>query len=325
MRNKANDATFGIFLLIIGSLILYYLVNRIGIVLIKETLRNVKIEYLLYGICSAALSLVIRAFKWHIALELSLQMHFRFYLTLLVYFSNSMISYFTPLKSGELLAPLLFKKYTNLEYGKGFSIIVVDRFLELVMMLFLVVLSLIYLFSSSQSGLQDLKLQFSVVIILFTCIICFLVFASTDKNGTKIVGFVKKRVRLNRFLSFINSFYYNIRLLKTKISVLTFFTFLAWIIDSASFYFFFNSIIDVSYYKAAVIEFISACMGVITFIPGGLGVSEFSAVILLEKMSYNSVLSTSAAILLRIPMLLVIILGLSSIFCNYLMSKSKDE
>jgi len=83
----------------------------------------------------------------------------------------------------------------------------------------------------------------------------------------------------------------------------------------------FNSIIDISYIKAAVVEFISTCVGVLTFIPGGIGVSEFSTVLLLQKMGFDLTLATTAGILIRFPMLLVLVLGFLEIIYIFFWSK----
>lgn len=318
--NTQKKAYIGLALLAIGLCFLTYLISRIGIEAIKVSLEEVKPSYLLYGLLTALLSLIVRAYKWHIALRQYVKTNCRYVDTMLIYFSNFIISYFTPVKSGELLAPLFFRQVAALEYNKGFSIIVVDRFLELVIMLSLVVVSLLYLVSA-RSGMEGLSVQLSTVMVFLGGVVLLLIIASTKKNGKKIIEFVNKSPKLDWLYPTLYSFYDNIQLLKSKIKILTFFTMLAWIIDSMTFYFLFNSIIDISYIKAAVVEFISTCVGVLTFIPGGIGVSEFSTVLLLQKMGFDLTLATTAGILIRFPMLLVLVLGFLEIIYIFFLSK----
>ena len=313
--NSKRKLYIGFVLLMIGLGILYYLIDRIGLSVIGESLARAKLVYLLCGILTALFSLCVRAYKWHIALSVSVNTRFRYFSTLLIYFSNFMLSYFTPLKSGELLAPFFFRRLTQLKYSKGFSIIVVDRFLELVTMLALVVGACLYLLSAG-IGRADLNLQLGILLILLIGLIFLLIIASLHKYGGKIVAFVRKRRQLEWLYPVLEAFYLNLQLLKKRIPVLMLVTILAWLIDALTFYFIFNSIIDISYFKSAAIEFISTCAGVLTFIPGGIGVSELSTVWLLEKMGFSPVPATTAGILIRLPVLLVIISALGGIFHN---------
>ena len=303
----------------LGLGLLTHVINRIGIEAVKTSLEGAKPLFLLLGLLTALFSLIVRALKWHIALRLYVKAECRYVDTIRIYFYNFIISYFTPVKSGELLAPFFFRQVTELEYGKGFSIIAVDRFLELVTMLCLVEISLFYL-TSSVSGMAGMGLQLAILMVLLGGAVFLLIAACSQRNGRRIIRFVNKKPRLRRFYPALHSFYDNIVLLKSKIKLLVFLTVAAWFIDSMTFYFLFQSIIDISYIKAAVVEFLSTCVGVFAFIPGGIGASEFSTVLLLEKMGFGLVSATAAAILIRVPMLLIIVIGSVEIIYFFFLS-----
>jgi len=307
---------FGVLLLTAGIFIFYYLISRVGIIAIKDSLRNAEVSFIACGLVAALFAMIVRAYKWSIALTASMGPDLRFLPTLLIYFLNSMICYFTPMRGGDLLAPAFFYKFSRLRYTKGFSVIIVDRMIEfIVMCLFMTIAGLVF-WVGYEVMIYDLRFEILGAILIFSAVL-ILVIVRMNQTNLKLLDFLRNKKSLQWFASSIASFQHECGLLKSKLKIMVFLTVIAWIIDSIMFYFLLKALVPIRYYEAAMVEFISAGIGVISLIPGGIGTSELSVVFLLKKLGYDPVLATTACVVMRTPMLLVFSLGIISAGCLY--------
>jgi len=322
---KTARTTLGFILLISGMVIMYYLISQAGIGPILSSLQRAKSSFIVLGLIASLLSMTVRAYKWHVALSESLSEQVRYSAVLLIYFINCMITYFTPMKSGEIIAPLFFRKFTKVNYSKGFSVIIVDRFLELLVMIFMMILSLFLLITTFSLQTQHVNYQVGIAIIVLLLIgLPLAVLILSEAKRDKLAKVVLPRISVNRLSSFIAALSSNISLLKKKMPKLLFYTILAWIIDSFMIFFFINALLVIPYYKTVTIGFLSAGIGIISFVPGGIGTSDFSIAMLLDQLALTPELIASTIVLIRTPILLVFVLGLTASLWILFIKNRKD-
>ena len=87
---------------------------------------------------------------------------------------NSLMGNITPFKSGEAVTPLLFKKYLKIPVGQGFSIVILDRFFELMIFTIILFFAVFYILNSGIQNSLILSAFQAVFIALFLCNLNFI-------------------------------------------------------------------------------------------------------------------------------------------------------
>ena len=105
--------------------------------------RGANLAFVISGVVSFALYLFVRSLRWHVMVRaIADNVKLREFMP--VYFLNFMISNITPGRSGEAAAPFLMKRYVGSSTGMGFSVVIVDRILDILFTVVMAVLGFIY-------------------------------------------------------------------------------------------------------------------------------------------------------------------------------------
>ena len=157
-------------LLFLGILIFFIVVFFSNPQRIFEEVKNVNKLYLIIGLIFYCCSLLVRCSKWNILLRFvssRKEMMFKF---LPYYLFTNMLSNFTPAKSGDIFGPIIIKDIFKSHYGTGLSVIVLDRVVELLFLVFGVFWSGVYIFSSEFTLFDFIiftLITFFLIVILF--------------------------------------------------------------------------------------------------------------------------------------------------------------
>lgn len=309
VKNKFNSTKLiKLFLFILGILLLYFLIRRVGFQEIIKIILKAEINFLIFGFLIYLLLTLIRALKWFLLIQASgNEIKYKEFLPF--YFVNCLLGNITPLKSGEAVTPLILKKYLKIPVGQGFSVVVLDRFFELIIFIVIFGLATFYIINTGvTSGLFLSVFQWILIGLLLLISVLIIVIVS-KKTSLKILGIFslfKRFSLIKRVLEFIEkelqTFYDGLSLFKNK-RVYKFMiplTLICWFFELLSFYLIFSSVLFTSFLNVAVAQVISMAATFISFIPGGIGVGEVGAIYILNLFNYPVVLSTAGVLLVRL-------------------------
>lgn len=293
---------------IIGVLLLFFLIRRVGLREIVKIISGARINFLIYGFIIYVMLMLTRAYKWCLLIRAS-GIEIKYKELLPSYFLNCLISNITPFKSGEAATPLILKKYLKIPMGKGFSVVIFDRFFELLIFTLIFALAVVYIINISIISGIVLSV-FKWTLAGFIILISFLLLVITSpKIISKIISILKlfqKYQLIKKIIEFIErelqifcdslSLFKNKRVYQFMIPL----TLISWFFEFLSFYLIFASVIPAAFLKVAVAQVIAIAATLITFIPGGIGVGELGAVYVLNLFDYSIILNTSGVLLARL-------------------------
>ena len=293
MKNKLR-----LILFLIGLSLLFALIYRVGFSEIIKIISGANIYIALSGIFVYLILIFIRSLKWFLLTRIikdtiSYRQFFPLYLV------NSLMGNLTPFKSGETITPVLFKKYLKIPVGQGFSIVILDRFFELVIFTIILVLSIFYMLSQGIQNLVVLSIFQGVLIAIFLLLVVMVTIIISRRATFKIVRFFK----ILRFIEKeLDGFYNALSLFKNKrvYRRVIPLTILGWFLEVFACYLIFSSIFSLPFINVIVAEVIAAAATFVTFIPGGVGVGDVGMVYILSLLNHPVALATSGAILARL-------------------------
>ena len=298
-----------------GLFLLTSLIFRVGFKEIFGTLIQAKIQFLILGLGIYLLLVATRALKWFLLLRATgVKIGYKEFLPF--YFVNSLMGNITPFKSGEAVTPFLFKKYLKIPAGQGFSIVIFDRFFELMFFSFILLGVLLYLISGGSQNqeaatlLQFALLAFILLLLLFVLLMNpkisakFLVLWKKFSFSAKGANFLEKELKV---------FYETLKGFQNKdvADFMALLTGLGWFLEFLAFYLVINSVLHIPFFQAVASQTISMAATFVTFVPGGIGIGELGAVSVLRLFGYPLLLSTAAVLAARIVLTgTVLLLGL---------------
>ncbi len=322
-------------LFLLGIIIIAALVYYVGPSDIFSKTKEARYDYLLLAGCLFFLSTAIRSLKWNIGLKV-LEVDCGIGETFWVYLFSGMICYFTPLKTGDIVAPFMFKKHFNHSVGSGASVVFVDRIIEFIVMIFLIMVSAVALtyrlpdVSSVVSGIINGVIALLAITVVIMAIIS--IFQDTTRRVlTSCHDFFRSpgiKNIIEKAIQTINNFYASIHRLKDKYFILKilFITCLVWAIDIITFYFIINSMITVGLTDCFIALFIIIGVSLASFMPTGLGTAELTAVYLFSLLGYPTLPVTTSMVIMRaITMGITVLTGLLAMVVMRGWSRKYDQ
>jgi len=294
-------------LLILGLLLLFTLINRVGLLEIVKIISGAKINFLIYGVVVYLVLILIRSSKWFfLILATGTKITFKEFLPF--YGVNCLMGNITPFKTGEATIPFLLKRYLKIPVGWGFSVIILDRFFEVVIFTLIFVAAVIHVINSGVAGGLVLAVFWWALISLIILISILVIVVASKRTAFKIIkalSFFKKFSLIKKVLDFaekeLEIFYDGLSMFRNK-KVYKFIiplTLLCWFLELFSFYLVMSSVLPASFLNVATAQLVSIAAALLTFIPVGIGIGEMGIVYVLNLFNYPAALSASGALLVR--------------------------
>ena len=283
---------------LIGLSLLFFLIYRIGPSEIVKAFSEAKSYYIVLAVFVYILLIITRSLKWFLMVRI-FENKIKYRQFLPIYLFNSLMGSITPLKSGEAATPVLFNKYFKIPVGRGFSVVVLDRFFELAIFTIVLTASLVYMLNY---GIQnDLLSRFFGGAL--TAIFLTLFLMITALISKRITLKMLKFFRIIRFMEKeADAFYDALPLLKNKKAYLflTPLTILCWFFEISSSYLMYNSVFPAPFLISASVSIVTGAASFVTFIPGGIGLIEVGVAYLFGLFGYSAVSAASSVILARV-------------------------
>ncbi len=257
---------------------------------IAKTISKADLIYVFIGLAVSTFSALLRVLKWHVLLS-----GVRFRSLLPVQILGVTISNFTPGKVAEPFKSVLLKAKENVSISSSMPSIVWERVVDVIVLI---------LFSSlvilSVSG--ELVFAAYMSIAIFTAVIFFAVLTVRSRNfGTKVFAILRKLPVLKKLSDDFVKNFYSEKIKKRRLAMCFLVTVLVWTLDGIVFHLSLLSVgINIGPVVLMGIMAISTLIGVVSFLPGGIGSSEFVMLLLLSHLGAQQPVALSGIILMRL-------------------------
>ncbi|MCB9739243.1 MAG: flippase-like domain-containing protein [Deltaproteobacteria bacterium] len=301
-------------LLAVGVAILVALIVRSGPARLLDLAARADKTLWLGGVAFYIGSMVLRALKWHrllgVVRPVSLSR------TVGVFLVNAVAGNLTPFRSGEAVGPVLFQRHLGVPLGDGFSVIVVDRVLELLAML--VYLAAAFLYLDTHLTLEPLFRAAVFVAVAGTLVITagLLAVLAWEAPGRWLVQAISRIPALQRRAPAIRAELERFYAFRRRpgvfgaLPVLAGLTLASWAVQFGALWCVAASMTDVGYLATAAGQSISIPASLLSFIPAGIGVGAASFQYVMELLGYAPDPMVGAALLGKVLFLgLIIALG----------------
>jgi uncharacterized protein (TIRG00374 family) len=223
-------------------------------------------------------------------------------------FMSGLVMSVTPGKMGELLKAYLVKQITKVPVSKTAPIILAERITDFVS---LVIIALIgaYLFDYGRFIVLGVGIFFMMVIFII----------SNKKLALFLLSILGKIKYLKKFLTGIHSAYESsyILLRPKSLLLMTLLSFVSWGFECLGYYIIlvnFNIEIPIMFLWASFSYSFATIIGAVTFLPGGLGVTDGSLTFFIVDKNYPIDVAVASTFIIRVVTLwFAVLVGIISV------------
>ncbi len=319
---KKQQKIIALALLGIGILLLVFIISSIGPVQILNSLKTSRTSLILAALFIFIINLHLRSLKWFFWLYWK-KIPISWKAVIPCYFSNIFLNNFTPIRSGEALAPFLLKTYCGVPQRYGFSLIILDRLIEAFVFLF-IMFAISYQLYFGNLIVQNVIIRkiafFFCLFLTLSLLVLFVFLLKINRIAALLKGIALGRTDskskiLTTLSNWISSLAEAMREITSKKSVITCLslTIIAWALDFLYLYILVNSLIPISFFHSLFCHSLAIATAFFSFIPGGIGIGAASYLTIAVLLGYSKV-PIGAAVILNSFLVhsLRLILGLSS-------------
>lgn len=280
------------YLIIVGIIILYigFLIFS-DLNVISDKILDMKIEFVPYILLLAPLSWLVLFTRWHLLLKNSniiipKKDNFKIYMT---GFAMSA----TPGKVGELIKSQILHSKFNIPKKNTIPIIISEQFFNIIGILVISILGLLYF-------------DFSIYAVILTSGLLLIIYflLSSEKTFQKFMNFISRKKLLKKYVPSLSDSYFTLKKSVTGKSsiVCSLLSILFWLIESVIAYLVLLSfdIQSLEFFQIAATYTTSIIIGVISFLPMGIGVVEGSLAGFLSYQNIELSLALTLVIFIRI-------------------------
>ncbi len=284
------------FLIIFGAILITVLLNFVGISKFLNIISDIKPQFLFMAFIIFYFSFILRALRWKVILNsLKIKINLRYlFLNLL---SGRFISLIVPARGGDLLRIYLLKKDKGVLLKKGLSTIMVERFLDLSVILFFSISSSIFVLTKITDWMNTL---FFITIIILLFVFLFLVFSKRfERKITSLFRWEFYRTAVTFFFQMMG----HTRLImkdKFHFSLFLLISIFIWFSDVLLFYFIILSInYSVPFQYLIFIVFMIDLISSVPITPGALGQTELAAITVFSFLHIPKEISVTTILLVQ--------------------------
>ena len=295
-----------IFIAILVTIVLYLALSIYGnIEIVFSTLVSFNWEYLPIVLAIIYLSFLFKFLKWQYYLKL-IKVNIKLSDSFQIFMSSLTMS-ITPGKIGEIIKSYMIKQLNGTPTSRTIPIVFAERITEIFALIFLIIM-----------GFDLLNKGLIILIATFLLLLFSLFFLLNENVSNWLINKLGAIKLLQKYLESLKiSFSSSRELLKPKPFVLMFLlSILIWIIECFGFYLILSNFnISFSIVWSFFSYLFSIFIGSISFIPGGLGITDGSITYLLIKNGIDKDIAVSTALIIRFTTLwFALIIGSISLY-----------
>ncbi len=259
------------------------------------------------------ISILFKAYRWRILIHKITQTKTSMWFSFQAVLAGVAAGSFIPGRI-ELARPLLYKNEHQIPISKSLSALIIERAIDLLCFVLFLLLGLLFIPSQN---IINLKIVIIVLTIITFCILAAIIYPKQILQLiTKIVHHIPFPVKFNeKVLHFIEQSIMSFTIFQSKKTILNI-AFLSFITNALEFVRFYILItaFGISVTIPIILTILSAgiLLGVLSAIPGGIGITEFSSASILTTLAPTTLPAIAKSIILldrAISYYVIIILG----------------
>lgn len=284
VRKRYRIALFLVSIFILSTIVLYSKPQQlVGII------SQADIFYIFLGFVISTICAIFRVYKWKVMLE---KPSFRELFPVQIF--GITMSSFTPGKIAEPFKCLILKMTTGISVAKTLPSVIWERINDLIVLILLSTIALHFL------GGKLLILGYISIAAFSVLIIILLTILYSRMVRNKIFSFIKKLPILNKISDEFIQTFHGSGIEKKRIFMSFIITIVPWILEGFILYFALMALgIQLSPIILAGVVAIATIIGVVSFLPGGIGSSEAVMIILLGMMGVDGTVAVAGVLLAR--------------------------
>ena len=270
---------------IIGIAIFVYILLKLDLRKTLIEIANANVYYLILASFLVFVSLIFQTFKWYI-IALVQKINLPFGDAMSINLIGLFYGFLTPGKLGGAIRADYIKNYKNGDLGKGISNYVLDKILDTLSIVFIIIV-----FSFAFSGIISTGLVYYFLILFLFSTSVFILFLDMNRSKTILRVFYKTLAPERMKEKLRNSFYSFYRDMPKRGYFILFFlaNILTWMIIYASTYFMGVAVgINASFFYYMEILSIGTLVSLIPISIGGLGTREATTISLFRLIGVEA-------------------------------------
>jgi len=199
----------------------------------------------------------------------------------------------TPGGAGQLIKSYYLKKKFNYKIAKTFPLVFVERYQDLITLVCIILVALIFV--------QISEITIVVSILAGIAILAY-ISVRIRKLFEGLLNILTKFQRLTKLVKSLSESYEGLYLMTSPVTIIKNWALgiVSWSLEAVAIYLVFVAFdVDIGFILSILIIYSSILFGAISFIPGGVGVTEVSALGLLANEGVEISLATSLIIMIR--------------------------
>jgi len=282
-----------------GLLIVFFVVAFYGVIVlysdyskITHSFHSIQLIYFPFILFSVILGIFLKSERQRfllkaVSINISIKDSF-------IIFNAGQTLLITPGGVGSVIKSVIFKQKFGHSFSKTIPMILVERYFDMAGIISLISIFLVFRFS----------IEFIIPTIIVAIIMLIVIFTIRNKklflNMTKLF---KKIKIINKYIDSAIESRNNLLVLTSKknIAYALPFSILCWFVDAVAVYLCFLSFnLNFDIFSTSLISLTSLVLGTVSFLPGGLGITEISMMGFLVNHGTNISLATALVIYTRI-------------------------
>jgi uncharacterized protein (TIRG00374 family) len=273
-----------------GLSLLVALIVRTGPRRMLETLLESRWEHVALAILCLCIGQILRGVKWAYLIG-QVQPGVDRPLVVGCYCTNILVSYWTPARSGEALAPLLLASRCGTPKRLGLAVILVDRVADVAFLAAALVASALYLGSHAErSGTLRTGLYTAATFAAMLGVAGLAVLFATRPGLAARQALEGDAPTGGGLFGRLTGLFWKLRaavaqvVRPRRLAVLWILTVAAWLFDFANAYWMVNAVTRISFVESGVAQSVAAGASLASFVPGGIGVATASYVVVADLL-----------------------------------------
>lgn len=282
-------------LLVFGVILFACLIVRVGPEAIVSRLSSANVNNILGAILCYFFILAFGCLRW-ICLISYKNKNVNILKVSQVFFLNCFVSNMTPGRSGDIIAPAMLVSQCGLSLPFASAVIIMDRFSDFFVLMFVGVVSVIWLTSGAiKNDISDIfgdvlgALHVSFYILVFVFFVIYLLINNSVLKKKYEASFFKK-ITKNISTNF------NDNVSKRNIVVAAMFSLVIWTLHFLKEFLMVSAFIEISFGYNVVCQSISTLISLFSLIPGGIGVNAVSYAFIAEQLNLDWQGAASSAV-----------------------------
>ena len=285
------------FLPVIGLVLFAYIVLRVGIDKLIGIFQTINIYYFIFAFSLSAVLIILKTMKWKLIIE-SQNIDYPFSKCLFTWLVGNSASLITPGRIGDLYRAFNLEKYANARIGNAVATVILDRFLDIVVMITLIIIGILFL-GNKYGVLFDLMIP---VLLLFLILLIIISLKSgvLEKMSMKFFyRLVPKKIQSGHDIN-LNEFFTSMQDMfrkRTCIFGAILLSLIAWAVNIFQFYLLtlaFN--MEISFLYVAYMTIIICLVELIPISISGIGTRDAALIFLLSAVHVPAVFAISLSI-----------------------------